>query len=141
MKSIIMMNIRHLTTLLFALSPAICLPQNAWEKISGNLTGTSEFFILRDSFEVRSNKNGDEIAVVTGKLTDHKSSSIDIYQWYVKTEDCYRQKGKLITLNLDGEFKYESDFIFDAGNIASVNAEAICSLYAEKYLKNRGKGL
>lgn len=47
----------------------------------------------------------------------------------------------MVALDMDGEYKFESDFVFDAGNVASTTAEAICSLYAEQHRSNRSKGL
>lgn len=89
------------------------------------------YSIQKGSFSVINNKNGEEIAVVTGKTYDKKTKHINLVKWYVTTADCSNKQGKLITLSLSGEYKFENDFVSGAGSMASVTAETICYVFEQ----------
>ena len=94
------------------------------------------------SFDVRKNGAKEEIAVISGKaIRGNTNSRIDLEKWYVRTSDCVAKQGKVVTLTLDGEFKFDSDFIFDAGSIASGKAEFICSVFEYSKAEKRSKSL
>lgn len=90
---------------------------------------SADFSILKGSFIVSKNKAGEEVATVTGRIRGTATKTVVLEKWYVKTADCAQKQGKIVTVDMDGKFKYENDFVFEAGSIASVNAELICIVY------------
>jgi hypothetical protein len=66
---------------------------------------------------------------------------IALEKWYIRTAHCKRRQGKSVVLTMDGEFKYDYDFIFGAGNVGSVTSEAICGAYALRIKETSGKSL
>jgi hypothetical protein len=113
--------------------------QDNWVQVAGN--DNHDYFVLKSSLEVRLNKAKEEIVVVTGKDNDKRNSRIDLEKWYVRTKDCLRQQGKVVALNMDGEFLYDYDFVFGAGSVGSTKAQAICTAYAYKLKESIDKGL
>lgn len=89
-----------------------------------------------NSFRVVNTQGGDEVALVTTQIVSKKKNSTLVLQHYIKTDDCIREQGKVVVLDMDGKFMTENSFAFGAGNNDSVVAEFICNLY----IKNR-KGL
>jgi hypothetical protein len=64
------------------------------------------------SLEFTQTKGGTPIAVVTGRVTQQSTYSIMVEKWYVPISECVAEQGKLVTLNISGDFKYETDFVF-----------------------------
>ncbi|AWA38377.1 MULTISPECIES: hypothetical protein [Pseudomonas] len=93
------------------------------------------------SFEFSKNKSGVPIAVIAGRMVSTKPTKIDLNKWYVSAGDCKSKMGKLITLSVSGEYKFENDFLFESGNVASSIAKFICDV-ADQAIKNAdGKSL
>lgn len=130
---------KHLI-LLLALAAA-SLGASAQEWISVASGKNDEYYVLKGSYELRKNRSGEEIAVVTGKNDDRAARQINLEKWYVRTEDCLRKQGKMVTLNMDGNFKYEFDFIFGAGSVGSAKAEFVCAVYLYQTMERDKKGL
>jgi hypothetical protein len=110
-----------------------------WINVATN--ESTEFQARSGSFVVTTNKGNVQIAVVTGKTLDKKENRIDLEKWYVSTADCSRKQGKVATLSLDGTFKYDSDFIFGAGNMGSEKAEFICGVLQYQINEKNKKGI
>jgi hypothetical protein len=114
--------------LIAAVFACVCVSANAssdWINIASS--GNDEWDIQPRSFQFSKTKGGEYIAVTTGRTIDAKTSRISLYKWYVTSSDCKRKMGKFVSLNIDGTFEFENDFVFGSGSIASSIAEAICS--------------
>lgn len=101
----------------------------------------SEYHFLKGSFEVITNKSGEEIALVVGREQDLSTRKIELQKLYVRTSDCVRTVGKAVVLNMDGEFKYDYDFAFGAGSYGSAKAELICQVWRASVSDKAGKGI
>lgn len=114
-----------------------------WTEVAANASRTAVKEIKDGSFEVSQNKSNEEIAVVTGRTLSgsQTSPSIALEKWYVRTGDCQRGEGKIVTLRLDGEFKYDNDFLLDGGTVASGVAEIICLIHTRQAENRRKKSL
>ena len=77
------------------------------------------------SFEEVNTKAGVPIAAILGKIQNTKTSHIDLYKWYVSLSDCERNLGKLVTLDIDGNYRFDNDYVKGSGNVASQIAEFI----------------
>lgn len=82
-----------------------------------------------NSFRVVDTQGGDEVALITTQIISKKKNSTLVLQHYIKTEDCIREQGKVVVLDMDGKFMTENSFAFGAGNNDSAVAEFICGLY------------
>ena len=93
------------------------------------------------SFEFSTNKSNTAIAVLTGRQVDLKSKQIDLRKWYVSAVDCNNKMGKLVTLTVSGDYRFENDFVYDGGNVASAIAGFICDVADQSIKKANGKSL
>lgn len=93
------------------------------------------------SFEFSKNKNDVPIAVLAGRVVSSKPSKIDLHKWYVSAGDCKNKMGKLVTLNVSGEYQFENDFLYDSGNVASGIAKFICDVARQAIKNTDGKSL
>lgn len=105
------------------LTTASAQPQ--WIPVAKSKDNTS-WEVQAGSLEFKDTKGGTTVATVTGRVVDLRTSRIDLHKWYVSATDCANGMGKLVTLNISGEFLYDNDFVIGSGNIASELAEAIC---------------
>lgn len=78
------------------------------------------------SLEFKKTREGVPVYVVVGRIRSGTNSRIDLYKWYVSVEDCNRGLGKVISLSISGDYRFDNDFVVGGGNIASSMAEAIC---------------
>jgi len=117
--------------------PAISA-DNTWVTIAE--TDGGKWQIKSGSLEFTSNKSNVAIAVVIGR-TISKKQQIDLYKWYVTAPDCKAGMGQLVSLSLQGEFKFENDFVEDGGNIASAVAEIICGAAKMQIEASEKKGI
>lgn len=99
--------------------------QTEWINIASHNDGT-KWAVQAGSLEFSKTKGGISIAVVVGRISDPNTSKISLNKWYVSAGDCSKKMGKVVALDISGEYKYESDFVLGSGNIASSMAEAIC---------------
>lgn len=113
--------------------------QSDWVNIGD--TDDSLFDIQAGSLEELRTKGGTPIAAVVGRATTKASKTIDIRKWYVSIEDCERKMGKLVTLDVDGKYRFENDFVFGAGSVASSLAAAICGAYKQRVEERSKKGI
>lgn len=102
---------------------------------------STEFSVQKGSFSVTKNKAGADVAVVTSRIVDNKTTQITLGKWYVTAADCAARQGKIVTLSLSGEYKYENDFLFGSGSIASSNAKFICDVLDLSREESRKKSL
>jgi len=90
------------------------------------------FQLKRGSFRFDQDTKGVFVAVALGRILNKNNGQITPVQFYVKTQDCVNERGLLIMTDLQGTGLNQFDFIFDAGNIASGIAQAICGVAYEK---------
>ena len=80
-------------------------------------------------------KGGIPIATASGRIRWTKDKSVDFVRWYVAVDHCKKGYGKLVTLNMSGEFKYENDYVKNGGSIASSIGDVLCSGVEQRDLK------
>lgn len=84
-----------------------------WDGKAGTLTATTN--------------NGKQIVYsALGKITDKKTTRISFERWYVRKVDCQKGTGKLVTTDVNGDFKFDSDFVLDGGSVAATLADMLC---------------
>ncbi len=115
-----------LATTMFFMSGSFAFADENWVVVS--TTNESVYSIKKDSLEFSETKGGVAIAVVIGRDSNKKTSNIIVEKWYVSANDCKNNMGKLVTLNISGEYKYENEFVFSSGNSAGQIAETICAV-------------
>lgn len=81
---------------------------------------------LAGTREVSTTRGGKPAVVAAGRVTDKKSKLITFEKWYVTVEDCRAGHGKLVTIDMDGNFKHETQFVLTGGSIASSLADMLC---------------
>lgn len=102
---------------------------------------TRRWEVKPGSLEFSKTKGGTVIAVVVGRIVNSSPNQVSLYKWYVSASDCKNEMGKMVSLGVDGEYKFENDFVFGSGNVASSIAQRICGA-ADLAIKARSdKGL
>ncbi|WP_139213441.1 hypothetical protein [Pseudomonas sp. ok266] len=136
-------NKKRLVFLVGAMFPLLSYSASAeknWIGLATSDDGT-KWEAKTGSFEFSKNKSDVPIAVIAGRMVSAKPSKIDLNKWYVSAGDCKSKMGKLVTLSVSGEYKFENDFLFESGNVASSIAKFICDV-ADQAIKNAdGKSL
>ena len=131
--------------LLAAITLTICsfsaYSQTEWILVENSKKNDMRWEAKPGSLEFSKTKGGTPIVAVIGKTTNTKTSSIELYKWYVSADDCGRKMGKVVSLKISGEFSFENDFVFDSGTIASGLAEFICGVADYAISEQRKKGL
>lgn len=82
-------------------------------------------------------RSGKEMVVATGRTVDKKTKRITFEKWYVLVDHCRAGQGQLTTVDMDGAYKYETDFMFKGGTVASSLAEMLCYAVSDR----DGKGI
>lgn len=114
--------------------------QAEWIDIASHNDGT-KWAVQAGSLELSKTKGGVSIAVVVGRISNPNTSSITLNKWYASASDCSKKMGKIVTLDVGGDYKYENDFVIGAGNIASSIAEAICGAADYRIKEKNAKSL
>ncbi|WP_370305728.1 hypothetical protein [Sinimarinibacterium flocculans] len=122
-----------------ALSTAVNA-DDGWVTVAASNDGTT-WQAKSGSLEFTQTKGSTPIVVVTGRVTEKSGSRITVEKWYVPVSDCVKEQGTIVTLSISGEFKYENDFVFGSGNVASGMAELICGAAKQKAIEANNKGL
>ena len=110
-----------------------CVSAVAEDWIQTAQTGSISFYAQPGSYSITKNQGGKNVSVITAKTVDAQTTVINLEKWYVLTTDCAAKQGKIVTVTISGEYKYENDFVFGSGSIASTNAEFICGV--QDYVK------
>ena len=136
------LNERSLATYLLSALAFVSTPTNAqqeWYEVAS----TDETFweVQGGSFEEVKTKGGDPIAVVVSRATTRSTKRIDLRKSYVPLASCRNKMGKIVTLDLDGNFRYENDFVVGGGTVASAIAEFICDVYVIRVKALEKKGI
>jgi len=124
---------------IFATAALSAHAEDGWIYVTSNDEIQTEF--QSGSFVVQNNRGGKEIAVATVRTIIKKTSYADLGKTYVSTADCNNKQGKIIRVGVDNEYKYENDFIFNGGTMASIMAEFLCQAYYYQLKQISDKGL
>lgn len=109
---------KNLLTMVVALCAATAVyAQAEWIDIASHPDGT-KWAVQAGSLEFSKTKGGTYIAVVVGRTFNPNTSNITVRKWYVSAGDCSRKMGKVVTLDVSGEYQFENDFVLGSGNIA-----------------------
>lgn len=136
------MKIRSVASLfIFALASAPVFAESNWIQIAASEDNMTEWHAQPGSLEFSKTKGGIPIAVVVGRITNKRTSQVDLYKWYVSGADCSKRMGKVATLNISGEFQFDNDFVMGSGNIASAIAETICGAADYRINETKDKSL
>jgi hypothetical protein len=131
------MNRRSLFVL-FSLLSAFAYAQE-WIPLSG--TDELSWEGLTQSREIVTNKGGKQVYVLIGRVVNKKTKAITPEKWYVTTDDCENGMGKIVTLDMSGNYKYENDFLIGSGNVASSLAGMLCYEVTKRKKENAAKSL
>ncbi len=131
--------IRELATV-FVIALASPVFAQEWIQVASNNDG-DVWSIKAGSFELTRNRSGQEIAVVLGSTHVSSTNRITYRKWYVTGQDCIAGLGKMVTLDVTGEFRFDSDFVKSGQSIAAAIADTICGLYAIERRNRQGRGL
>jgi hypothetical protein len=131
--------LRRLACSMLLLLPLAGQAQQDWIPIAE--TDETLWHVRPGSLELSRTKGQVPIALVVGRISSRKTQQISLYKWYVSMADCQREMGKLVTLNVDGSYAFENDFVFGSGNVASSMAESICGAWTFQVKAREGKGL
>jgi hypothetical protein len=106
------------------------LAGSGWVDVAAS--GSDTFSIKTDSFRITTTDGGKQAARVIGRDVDSSTTQVSVEIWYVTTPECDNGYGNLVTLDIDGNFKYENPFADGAGSVASSIAKVICGVYEQK---------
>lgn len=110
-----------------------------WVTIS-TLNSGYKFEAKTGSLDFIQNKEGEYVAVILVRITD-PNNSVTFLKNYVTASDCSKKMGKVVSLNLDGSFKFENDFVFGGGTGAANMAEVICGAAAAVAASSSNKSI
>lgn len=108
--------------------------QSDWVLLTS--TDTTKWEGRVGSREFSKTRGGKEIVVAAGRVINKKTTTIEFEKWYVSVEDCEAQQGKLVTLDMSGKYKYETDFVSKGGSVASMLAEMLCYAVEQRSSKS-----
>lgn len=100
---------------------------NPWVEVSSSDSMSISF--KKGTFEVGENKGGELIAVAMAQIRRLATDEIEFRKHYVRVQDCRAGHGQLVSLNIDGKYAGEVDFVSEGGTVASGIADALCTLY------------
>lgn len=133
-------SLRRFALLALALGASLPLSaQTNWVNVANS--EDSQWDIRAGSLDETTTKGGTRIAVAVGRVSNTKTKRIDVEKWYVSLDDCERQMGKLVTLDVDGEYLYENDFVVGSGSIGGSVAGFICAAHNLRVEARDKKGI
>jgi hypothetical protein len=118
---------KSICQLVLIFTPIVAQAQDNWVLISRAKTVVYEARV--GSFERTLTEGTHEpLVTLTFRVRDSRNARIDFEKNYVRLADCEAGFGKLVTTDLNGRAKYDSDFVTDGGNVASTIADTLCQL-------------
>lgn len=87
--------------------------------------------------EFAKTKAGTPILIAQGRVFKIKDKSYTYKKWYVSVADCKAGYGKIVVLNLNGDYDADSDFVENGGSVGSAIAGMLCYPVKEQI----GKGV
>lgn len=114
---------------------------DGWVNIGVSEKNAVRYDIKKSSLEITKTKADIPIAVVIGRITTPKTSNVSVYKWYVSLQDCVNELGKVVSLDMAGDYQFENDFVFGGGNMAAAMGEMICGAAQSRFSENEKKGL
>ena len=76
--------------------------------------------------EFSKTKAGKPIVVIQGRTFTKNTSAYSYEKWYIAVDDCKAGYGKLVTLTMEGEYKFENDTVLKGGSMASAISDVLC---------------
>lgn len=76
-------------------------------------------------------RGGKKIVAAEGRVTSKQTNQITFSKWYVEVDHCRAGYGKVVTVSMDGDFKFDNEFVLNGGTVASSLAEMLCYAVAE----------
>ena len=87
------------------------------------------------------NRGGKPLVIATGRVYDKTDKTYVFEKWYVTLEHCESGGGKLVTLTIDSDFKYDNDFLLKGGTVGSSIAETLCDVATSFKQERSEKGI
>ena len=112
-----------------------------WLFLTAAANNSGAYYGLKGSYELTTNRSGEQVAVWTEKFDDKINNQITVDKLYVRTSDCLRKQGKGVMVNLNGDFLGDFDFIFGEGSVGAYRVEGLCALYFTNLRAARDKSL
>lgn len=92
--------------------------------------GTWKLFAKRGSHQMMKNNSGEKISIAT--FAFHHDDQITYERRYARLSQCAAGQGQVVTVNLEGQVLYGSDFILDGGvRITDDIARMLCTAAAQ----------
>lgn len=112
------------------LAVALCLScgmtqAEDWFRVAWNKN--IEIHIKPGSFATTKTRDGTVVYRVAGKMTVLSNDDITVNQWYVSQVDCLSGYGSLVTLDMSGTIRYQTDYLDGDGTVGGRLATAICT--------------
>lgn len=99
---------------------------DGWVLVS--VTDSDEFSAKKGTYDINKNNSGDYVSSVVGKISDMVNKKETIQYWYIRTDECQRGYGKLVSVDLDGSFLFENDWAEGGKSASSQISGLICGL-------------
>lgn len=77
-------------------------------------------------------RNGTPVIKAAGRIFDRRLKTYEFVQWYVSINDCKQGFGKLVTLDMSGNFRFDNDYVDKGGSVASSLAAMLCAPVKEQ---------
>lgn len=107
--------------------------QTPWVEVAASKSLAVDF--KRGSFEIGENKGGKTLAVALARIRDLSNDNLEFRKHYVTTIDCDRGHGKLVSLDLEGNYVADIDYVSQGNTLASGIGDMLCALYVSTYSK------
>jgi len=117
----------------FCLSAVSCKAEEWFLLVQAN---DKSFIVETRVSSLRITKTVDDKVVVASlfKVT-RADRQVFFEQSYVSLYHCGLGYGSLVTTDLEGKPKFQNDFVFDGGNVASYISKYLCSAYSSGLVK------
>lgn len=115
---------RLLATMLFAITAIAHAEDSQWVQLAS--TDEARWDGMAGTRDAGRTKGGKDITVATGRVYDVKRKTYTFEKWYVTIEHCKQGYGKVVTLDTEGTYKFETDFALSGGSVASTLAGMLC---------------
>ncbi|MGE8318341.1 MAG: hypothetical protein ACN6O3_06300 [Comamonas sp.] len=93
------------------------------------------------SFDSATTKGGKNVSSIVVQIKNKKENSASYQKYYVSNEHCDLGMGKLIALDMNGEFIYENDFVSSGNSVSSGISDFICAFYKLNKKEKQDKGI
>lgn len=110
-----------IAALTLCLSTSVFANNSEWQFVADTKDGNFNIYAKKHDMSVE-----DGVAMVITKTVRKKPSGVEFYLVGVKLTGCKAKFGEITHFNLQGDFKFNSDFVFGGGNVAAAIATYLC---------------